>query len=288
MRSAILLVLALAVVGTAAAQDEKLKMSGTITVNSVGNATFDATLDLTPAQYSQAAKMYKHNPYELVRDFQKGGGSAPSTAVQGEIDPDSIKIEFLDKDTDVHLKMNFIGAAYCTKGGWVLGLDKGAKMVAENGSTLTFMADVPPSNPLEVGVIGNYTVNLPQDATEPKFNPDKGELNYTTPLANGTPKTTGAAAMVGSFVVALLGLIVAGSGFVGRGAAVQTAATVAAPIAPPAQSPTVPSPPAPQPSQTRAAAFCSACGTKLSGGEAFCPGCGASVAGAARDQRKTA
>jgi hypothetical protein len=287
MRSAILLVLALAVVGTAAAEDEKLKMSGTITVNSVGNATFDATLDLTPAQYSQAAKMYKHNPYELVRDFQKGGGSAPSTAVQGEIDPDSIKIEFLDKDTDVQLKMNFIGAAYCTREGWVLGLDKGAKMVAENGSTVTFMADVVPSNPLEVGVLGNYTVKLPPDASGPKFDSEKGTLTYKTPLPKGTPKTTGTAGMVVSFAVAVLGLVIGGSGFVSRGA-VPAAIRVAMSEIPPAHPSPIPWRPESTSGQASGAAFCSQCGNKFAGSEAFCPKCGQAIADGAEERRKAA
>jgi hypothetical protein len=287
MRQMILLAMALAIVGMAAAQDPKLKMSGTITVSPVGDAAFDATLDLTPAQYSQAAKMYKHNPYELVRDFVKGGGSAPSTAMQGEVDPDSVDIEFLDRDTDVHLKMNFIGAAYCTDNGWVLGLDKNAKMVAENGSTLTFMADVPPSNPLEVGVLGNYTVNLPPDASKPKFNAEKGELTYSTPLPKGTPKAAGTAGMVASFAVALLGLVVAGSSFLSRGAA-RSALEVAMSEIPPAHPAPGPRQVEITPARAQSPAFCSHCGTKFSGSEVFCPSCGEAVSSPPSDLRKAA
>jgi hypothetical protein len=142
-------------------------------VNEVGDVHLEASYTYPANYYTMAIAPNKVNPFLIpeVRFIRSGQTTR-------EIPPESIKVDFSDAASSIKVSFDAMGYTINKADYWEIEIMPGATLASQTGTSvvLTSMEQQGMDTYLTT-----YTVNLPKEAKDIKFNADTGKIRYTLP-----------------------------------------------------------------------------------------------------------
>ena len=132
----------------------------------------------TSALYIEIKRNFP-NPYVILREF---------ASQRAAFEVANAKIEYDDARRQLHLKADFLGGAVNKRGRWEIDMGKGTDCIWMEEQRAIFLQIFPIGS--QMVLVMDMMINLPQEASNIRYNEKKGLLTYSLPkkVATGYPE----------------------------------------------------------------------------------------------------
>jgi len=147
-----------------------IRITGEGTIDTKGNLHLDLNWKIpTNSLYIEIKRNYP-NPYVILREF---------ASQRATFEVVNATIEYDDAQRQLHLKTDFLGASVNKKGRWEMDVGEGADCIFMEEQRAMFLEIIPGDS--QMIQVMDMMINLPQEASNIRYNEEKGVLAYSLP-----------------------------------------------------------------------------------------------------------